>query len=164
MAFRLSYRRQKEAMAAPLPDSLAKLSISTASRQLGEVRHAPPLPVLRLVIIYAGSGSAARRPCGSPALRLTGSAAHRLCGSPALRLAGSAARQFCGSLALWLASSAAHRLSGLLALRLASSATRRLCGSPTLRLAGSAVNNKVTLRCPMDARNAFANVRGCIAL
>ena len=42
--------------------SLAKLSISTVSRQLSEVRHAPALPVLQLVIIYAGS--AARRLCG----------------------------------------------------------------------------------------------------
>ena len=50
---RLSYRRQKEAMTAPLPVSLAKLSISTASLQLSEVRHAPALPVLRLDITYA---------------------------------------------------------------------------------------------------------------
>ena len=136
-------RRRKKAMTAPLPVSLAKLSISTASRQLSEVRHAPALPVLRLVIIYASS--AARRLCSSPALRLAGSAARRLCGSPALRLAGSAARRLCGSPALRLAGSAARRLCGSPALRLAGSAARRLCGSPALRLAGSlAVNPRNT--------------------
>ena len=72
---------------------------------------------------------AARRPCGSPALRLAGCPARRLCGLPALRLAGPAARRPCGSPAL-PCSQAATFVSQILEIGFNSLVSSACCNDP----------------------------------